>query len=173
MRNLPFHTSTGSSLSLSEAIAKSFLTIEKAIDIIDLINKKQTVKEIVLNLRSLRNVYLSKRIVADLSKNVRMKYFSNNFFSASVLSLMDAEYVKKRKKFSQNFINLVIKWIDDIFTCSCKDKPYCECGRLNLEEIILELRTEQKFSIDNIHQYLEEKYNILVFKYLTFIINLI
>ncbi len=152
---------------LGQAIAKSFLNIEKAIDIIDVIkNKKQTIREIVLNLRSLRNVYLSKSVVADLSKNVRMKYFSNNFFSASVLSLMDAEYVKKRKKFSQTFINLVIKWIDDIFTCSCKDKPYCakECGRLNLEQIILKLRTEDKFSIGDIHQYLEEKYSLLIFK---------
>lgn len=150
---------------LGQAIAKSFLTIEKSIEIIDLIqNKKQTIKEIVLNLRSLKNVYLSKTVVANLSINVNMKYFSNNFFSASVLKLMDAEYVKKRKKFSQSFINLILKWINDIFTCSCKDNPYCECGRLNLEVIILKLRTEQKFSIEEIHQYLEENYSILIFK---------
>ncbi|MBN1214857.1 MAG: DEAD/DEAH box helicase [Candidatus Lokiarchaeota archaeon] len=150
---------------LGNAIAKSFITIEKSIEIINMIKKRTySIKEIVLNLKSLRNIYMSKSTVADLSKNVNMKYFSNNFFSASILSLMDAEYVKKRKKFSQEFINLVIKWTNDIFICSCKDKPYCECGRLNLEKIILELRTIDNFSIQEIHNYLEENYSILIFK---------
>ncbi|MBY9006820.1 MAG: DEAD/DEAH box helicase [Candidatus Lokiarchaeota archaeon] len=153
------------STKLGNAITKSFLTIEQGIEIIDMIKKKKhTLKEIVLNLRSLRNVYLSKKIAADLSRNVNMKYFSNNFFSASVLSLMDAEYVKKRKKFSQEFINLIIKWINDIFTCSCKDNPYCGCGILNLEKIILDLRTIDNFSIEEIYEYLDENYSILIFK---------
>jgi helicase len=150
---------------LARAIAKSFLTIEQSFEIIDLIkNQKQSIKNIVLNLKPLKNVYLSRAVVADLSKNVNMKYFSNNFFSSSVLSLMDAEYVKKRKKFSQDFIELVLKWINDLFNCSCKDSPYCECGRLNLESIILDLRTEQGLSVDQIHEYLREYYEILVFK---------
>ncbi|TXT56247.1 MAG: putative ski2-type helicase [Promethearchaeota archaeon] len=150
---------------LGRAVAKSFLTIEQSFEVIDLIKSKhKSIQEIVLNLRPLKNVYLSKSVVADLAKNVNMKYFSNNFFSSSVVSLMDAEYVKKRKKFSQNFIDLVLKWIRDIFNCKCKDNPYCECGRLNLEKIILELRTEDGFSIEQIHEYLEEYYKILVFK---------
>ncbi len=150
---------------LARAIAKSFLTIEQSFEIINLIrHQKQSIKQIVLNLRPLKNVYLSRAVVADLSKNVNMKYFSNNFFSSSVLSLMDAEYIKKRKKFSREFIDLVLKWINDIFNCSCKDSPYCECGRLNLESFILNLRIEQGFSVDQIHEYLKEYYEILVFK---------
>ena len=65
-----------------------------------------------------------------------MKYFSNNFFSASVLSLMDANYIKKRKKFSRDFIDYIIKWTTELFTCDCKEKPYCNCGRVNLENLI-------------------------------------
>ncbi|MBD3194868.1 MAG: DEAD/DEAH box helicase [Candidatus Lokiarchaeota archaeon] len=150
---------------LGRAIAKSFFTVEKSFDVIQMIkNKSQSIKEIVLNIRPLRNVYLSKSVVADLSKNVNMKYFSNNFFSASVLSLMDAEYVKKRKKFSRGFIDLILKWINDIFICSCKENPYCECGRLNLEKIILDLRIEDKMSVDEIYQFLEDEYQILIFK---------
>ena len=93
-----------------------------------------------------------------------MRYFSNNFFSSSVLSLMNAEYVKKKKRYSRQFIDLVLKWIKDIFNCTCEENPYCECGRINLEEIILDLRTEQKLSVEAIHDYLKEYYSIVVFK---------
>ncbi|MHA1670654.1 MAG: DEAD/DEAH box helicase [Promethearchaeota archaeon] len=150
---------------LGIAIAKSFLTIEQGLDLINkLKNKRESLIDIVLNLKPLKNVYLSKKIVADLSRNVNMKYFSNNFFSNSVLSLMNAEYVKKRKKFSDSFIKLITKWTSEFFNCSCKDNPYCECGRLNLERIILNLRTENQLSIDGISDYLMEEFSIQVFK---------
>ncbi len=150
---------------LGRAIARSFLTIEKCLEIIDSIkNKEQRLREIVLNLKPLKNVYLSRDVVAELSKNVNMKYFSNNFFSSSVLSLMDAEYVKKKKRYSRGFIDLVLKWIKDIFNCSCEENPYCECGRTNLEEIILNLRVEQGLSVESIHDYLKDYYSVVVFK---------
>ena len=83
---------------LGQSIAKSFLTVEKSLEIIDLLrNKNRKIIDIVLELKALRNVYLTKKVVADLSKHRAAKYASNNFFSASVLSLMDANYVKKRK----------------------------------------------------------------------------
>jgi helicase len=150
---------------LGTAIAKSFLTVEKSFDIIHMIKKKtHSIKEIVLELKPLKNVYLSKAVVADLSKNVNMKYFSNNFFSSSVLSLMDANYIKKRSKFSREFINLVLRWINDIFNCKCEENPYCDCGRLNLEKKILELRINEGMSVNEIHDYLEGYYQILIFK---------
>ncbi|MGV9203333.1 MAG: DEAD/DEAH box helicase [Promethearchaeia archaeon] len=150
---------------IGKSIAKSFLTIRESLDIIDLIRDgKKTILEISLELKPLKNVYLSKGMVANLAKNVNMKYMSNNFFSASVLNLMNAKYVKKRKKFSRSFIKFVTRWMNDIFTCECEDKPFCDCGRINLERIILELRTEDKFSIQDIHMYLHEKYNLTVFK---------
>jgi len=150
---------------LGRAIAKSFLTVDKSLDIINSLKKKtKKVIDIVLELKPLKNVYLSKTVVADLSKNINMKYFSNNFFSASVLSLMDAEYVKKRKKFSQKFIDYIIKWTKEIFNCKCSDNPYCECGRLNLEKIIFRLRTEEGLSIKEISEFLELEFKILVFK---------
>ncbi len=66
-----------------------------------------------------------------------------SIFSARSLSIMDANYVKKRKTFSSEFIEYIIKWTREIFNCDCKDSPYCECGRLNLERIILKLRIEE------------------------------
>jgi helicase len=150
---------------LGTAIAKSFLTVEQSFDIIHMIKKKtHSIKEIVLELKPLKNVYLSKAVVADLSKNVNMKYFSNNFFSSSVLSLMDANYIKKRSKFSREFISLVLRWINDIFNCKCEENPYCDCGRLHLEKKILELRINEGMTVNEIHDYLEGYYQILIFK---------
>ena len=151
---------------LGQAVAKSFLTIEKSLEVIEKLNNRKidNVIDLALNLKPIKNVYLSKKIVAELSKNINMKYFSNNFFSASVLSLMNAEYVKKKKSFSREFINFIMKWINDIFNCDCEDNPYCDCGRLNLEKIMFQLRVDDKFSIEIIHQYLEEVYKIVIFK---------
>ncbi len=151
--------------NLGRSIAKSFLTIAQSLEIMEFIrNKAKKIIDIALNLKELKNVYISKSIVADLSKNVSMKYFSNNFFSASVLTLMNAEYVRKRKTFSRDFIDIITKWTRDIFNCNCNDNPYCECGRLNLERLILTLRIEDKLSIEQISNYLEMEYKVIVFK---------
>jgi helicase len=150
---------------LGSAIANSFLSVDESLEIIKkLKNKLYTPLDIALELEFLRNVYLSKNLVADLSRNVNMKYFSNNLFSASVLSLMNADYVKKRKTFSRDFIDIIMKLTSDIFNCSCKDNPYCDCGRLNLEKIILDLRVKENMTIEEISNYLIEEYKILVFK---------
>ena len=150
---------------LGQSVAKSFLTVETSLSIIEELKKKEKkIIEIVLNLKSLRNVYLTKKVVADLSKHRPAKYSSNNFFSASVLSLMDANYIKKRKTFSDDFIKYVVKWTNEIFNCDCKDNPYCDCGRLNLEKIILNLRIENNFSIKEITEYLENELEIMIYK---------
>jgi len=151
---------------LGRSIAKSFLTIDQCLEIMETIKKKEKkLIEIVLNLKPIKNVYLSKKVVADLAKNVNMKYFSNNLFSASVLSLMNADNVKKKRgNYSRDFIEFITKWIADIFNCKCKDNPYCDCGRLNLEKLILSLRIDENFSINEIRNYLEEEYKILTFK---------
>ena len=150
---------------LGKAIANSFLSVNESLEIIEKIqNKIKSPLDIALDLEVLRNVYLSKNIVADLSKNVNMKYFSNNLFSASVLSLMNAEYVKKRKAFSRDFIEFIMKLTNEIFNCNCKDNPYCDCGRLNLEKLILDLRINHNMTIEEISRYLMKEYKIMVFK---------
>ncbi|MFX1279448.1 MAG: DEAD/DEAH box helicase [Promethearchaeota archaeon] len=150
---------------LGQAIAKSFLTIDECLEIVEnLKDKEKSVIEVALDLKPIKNVYLAKGIVADLSKNVNMRYRSNNLFSGSVLSLMNAEYVRKRKTFSQEFIDFVSKWITDIFRCTCKDSPYCDCGRLNLEKMIIDLRINQKLTIEQICDYFEKEYKIIIHK---------
>lgn len=151
---------------LGQSIAKSFLSINEGLEIIEILQNQEikSILQLALDLKPIKNVYLSKKIVAELSKNVRMKYFSNNFFSASA-RMMNAEYVKKKRgNFSREFIELVLKWNNKIFNCSCKDNPYCDCGRINLERIIFDLRFKKKSSISQISQYLEQKYELLVFK---------
>ncbi len=153
------------STQLGQAITKSFLKIEYCLEIIEIIKKNEkSINEIALEIKPIKNVYLAKKVVADLAKNVSMKYLSNNLFSASVLSLMNADYVKKRKTFSNEFIEFITKLTGDIFNCNCKDNPYCDCGRLRLEKIILNLRINENLSIEGISSYLNDKYKIIVFK---------
>ena len=153
------------STQLGQAIARSFLKIEHCLEIIEIIKKNEkSINEIVLEIKPIKNVYLARKVVADLAKNVSMKYLSNNLFSASVLSLMNADYVKKRKTFSNEFIEFITKLTGDIFNCNCKDNPYCDCGRLRLEKIILYLRINENLSIEGISSYLNDEYNIIVFK---------
>lgn len=153
------------STQLGQAIAKSFLKIDQCLEIIEIIKKNEkSINEIALEIKPIKNVYLATKIVADFAKNVRMKYLSNNLFSASVLSLMNADYVKKRKTFSNEFIEFITKLTGDIFNCNCKDNPYCDCGRLKLEKIILNLRTNKNLSIKGISSYLNDEYKIIVFK---------
>ncbi|MFX1385934.1 MAG: DEAD/DEAH box helicase [Promethearchaeota archaeon] len=150
---------------LGKAIANSFLSVNESLEIIEKLKfNLQKPIDLALELNFIRNVYLSKNVVADLTKNVNMKYFSNNLFSASVLSLMNAEYVRKRKTFSRDFIDFIMKLTNEIFNCSCKDNPYCDCGRLNLEKLILNLRIKENMTIEEISRYLMEEYKILVFK---------
>ncbi len=150
---------------LGRSIAKSFLTVEKSLEIVELLkNKKSKIMDIVLELKALKNVYLTNKIVADLSKHRAAKYTSNNFFSASVSSFLMADNLKKRKSFSRELTDFFINWTNDIFNCNCKDNPYCDCGRLNLERIIFSLRTDENFEISEISEYLSKKYGLLVFK---------
>jgi len=150
---------------LGKAIANSFLSVNDSLEIINKLKYKlQKPIDIALELNILRNVYLSKKVVADLSINANMKYFSNNLFSASVLSLMNAEYVRKRKTFSRDFIDYIMKLTTDIFNCNCNDNPYCDCGRLNLVKLILNLRVTENMTIEEISNYLSEQYKIAVFK---------
>ncbi|MFX1290544.1 MAG: DEAD/DEAH box helicase [Promethearchaeota archaeon] len=153
------------STHLGQAIAKSFLSVEQCLEIAAILkNKKKSVISIALDLKPIKNLYLSKGIVADLAKNVNMRYLSNNLFSGSVLSLMNADYVRKRKTFSKEFVEFISKWVSDIFNCSCKDSPYCDCGRLNLEKMILNLRIKHRLTIEEICNYFSEEYKIIIHK---------
>ncbi|MHA2180260.1 MAG: DUF5814 domain-containing protein, partial [Promethearchaeota archaeon] len=153
------------STRLGQAIAKSFLTTDQCLDIIEALRKKdKTILDISLELKPIKNVYLSKGIAADLAKNVNLKYLSNNLFSGSVLALMNAEYVKKRKSFSREFIEFISKWVSEIFNCKCNDNPYCDCGRINVEKMILNSRIKFNLSIEEICRDFEDNYKIKIFR---------
>lgn len=153
------------STRLGKAFAKSFLTVERCMEIVEKVkNEEIPVIEIALDLEPIKNVYLSKGIVADLAKNVNMRYRSNNLFSGSVLSLMHADHIRMRKAFSQDNILTISKWINDIFNCNCRDSPYCDCGRLNLEKMILNSRVKNNLTIEEISSYFSEEYKIIIHK---------
>ncbi|KKN19245.1 hypothetical protein LCGC14_0947700 [marine sediment metagenome] len=61
-------------------------------------------------------------------------------------------------------MDFIVKWTNDIFNCSCKDNPYCDCGRVNLEKLILNLRVKDDMLIEEISNYLNNEYKIKIHK---------
>jgi helicase len=58
----------------------------------------------------------------------------------------------------------LLDWTQDIFTCSCEDNPYCECGRKKIQETMLILRLEGLKNVNEIRQYFMDNYQIQIFR---------
>lgn len=151
---------------LGIAISKAFLTIDKVLDIKDqLFKEKIPIETIALNLEPIRNVYVSNKIVSEVSKNINAKYVSNQLFSGTILSILESRNINKRKNFPKFLIEILTKWTNSIFLeCECKESPYCECGKNNLQNLIFSWRVEKKFTIDEIFSHLLENFEILIYR---------
>lgn len=150
---------------LGTAISTSFLTINEALLIKDQIFiEKIPLETVALNLEPLKNVYVSNKIVSEVSKSLNAKYVSNQLFSGTILSIMESRNYKKRKSFPKFLIDILTNWIKILFNCECKDAPYCDCGLNNLQNLILSLRIDKKYSIDDIYYYLLKEFEIIIYR---------
>ncbi len=151
---------------LGSAISKSFLTINEVLNIKNQIFKEKIPIEIIaLNLEPIKNVYVSNKVVTEISKNISAKYISNQLFSGTILSIMESRNIKKRRDLPRFLVELLTNWTRVLFLdCNCDDRPYCDCGRLNLQKLIFSLRIEENFSIDEIYSYLLKDFEILIYR---------
>ena len=150
---------------LGTAISTSFLTINEALLIKDQIFiEKIPLVTITLNLEPLKNVYVSNKIVSEVSKSINAKYVSNQLFSGTILSIMESRNYKRRKSFPKFLIDILTNWIKILFNCECKDAPYCDCGLNNLQSLIFSLRIDKKYSIDDIYYYLLKEFEIIIYR---------
>ena len=58
--------------------------------------------------------------------------------------------------------DLLILWTSEIFNCGCKDSPYCNCGRKNIEKKIISLRLEGYYP-NEIMKWLESEWYLKIF----------
>jgi len=124
------------SLKIAIKIRKSLITpVSEEIPAPDMI-------ELAQSLDTFNNVYVTNRILSELSIKQNHQVKSNNLFSSSVLSMVGSEHLgkKKRTHLSRRLFSVIIRWSEDIFNCVCKDKPYCDCGKDSIERILIDYR---------------------------------
>ncbi len=153
-----------------KSVAESFFSLENALKIRDTLLQPISLEmpapnilKLAQSLHQFNNVYVTNRMLAELSlKNERVMR-SNNLFSNSVLSMIKAEHLgKKTTHINRRVLNTILKWTQEIFNCTCSDKPYCDCGRKQVENIIVTLRTDS-LTLSEIIEELREEYEIKIF----------
>ena len=77
--------------------------------------------------------------------------------------LFRSQHLGKKAHVSRRVFNVLRAWSEDIFNCVCKDHPYCECGRANVERIIIENRLVG-MSINELISGLADEYEIQTFR---------
>ncbi len=173
-----------STTRFGKAVAESFFSLKTAIKIRESLitpvseeNPAPDMLELAQSLETFNNVYVTNRILSELSLKGNQQVKSNNLFSSSVLSMVNSEHLgkKKRTHISRRLYSVIIRWSEDIFNCICKDKPYCDCGKKTIERFIVDYRLSG-LSVSEIVLELVEEYEIKMFKgdiidYLESIIN--
>lgn len=154
-----------------KAVAESFISLSQAIQIRKELTKPVTEENpapdmliLAQNLNQFLNVYVTNRMLAELSLKSERQSRSNNLFSNSVLSMISADYMgkKQRGRINRRVYETILRWIEDIFNCTCEDSPYCDCGRKNVEGFIFDYRLSG-LSINEIIQAFKDEFEIKIF----------
>ncbi len=154
-----------------KAVAESFFSLKNAIKIRETLiapvseeNPAPDMLDLAQSLETFNNVYVTNRLLSELSLKQNHQVKSNNLFSSSVLSMIGSEHLgkKKRAHLSRRLFTVIIRWSEDIFNCTCKDKPYCDCGKKSIERILVDYRLSG-LSVTEIVLELAEEYEIKIF----------
>ncbi|MHA2002170.1 MAG: DEAD/DEAH box helicase [Promethearchaeota archaeon] len=154
-----------------EAVAESFFKLSQTIEIkkalqriVDEDNPAPDMLMIAQSLQSFTNVYVTNRILSELSLKNQKPLRSNNLFSSAVLSMIGSEHLGKKHKvkIKRRVFDIILTWSENIFNCNCEDRPYCDCGKRNVEGFIFDYRLSG-LSISEIVQTLRDEFEIKVF----------
>jgi len=119
--------------------------------------------DLAIAINSFNNFYISNALINEIKSITGKTKTSTLLFSNQVLSLLHAETFDYKRKLPKFIKNLLLKWTQDLFTCSCSDNPYCECGRKTIQEKMIQLRLDGN-TIDEIRKYFMDTYQIQVFR---------
>ncbi len=160
--------------ALGRAMALSFLTVDRCLGILGELReigalekpweRELALKELVVELNPLKNVYLTNRVVKELARQQRRgkEKTSNHFFSQAGKAFLDANSVSHKKRLKGWLLQVYLKWVQDLFTCECSNKPDCNCGRRNLEVNLLERKLAGK-NLDQIDRQIRDDYEIMLY----------
>ncbi len=122
------------------AVSVSFLNYHDS-DYIKKNLKSTKPMDIALSLEPFESAYMSNRINRRLSKILNINLSSRLFADSAMDILSSADTISKlEESLREPLINLQI----DFFSCTCKDRPFCNCAQKELSRKILKMRLMKK-----------------------------
>lgn len=130
---------------LGKATSVSFLAPAYALRILQDI-KRQKRKgfdqnfaiRLAAKMESYGSAHLSSRLQAEIER-VLKTHISTNLFSGTVLDLYLGTGWGERRP-TKRILDTFSTWTQELFTCNCKDKPFCNCGETEFSSKIIKLR---------------------------------
>ena len=130
--------------SYGRAVSVSFLHYEDGEYIKKNLARKNPL-EVVFNLEPFESAYLSTRLIAHLSKVLKINV-SSRLFADSTLDILSSSdnLVKLDPAFQEKIVNLQMEF----FTCKCKERPFCTCFQEELSHRIIKYRLNKKDPVE-------------------------
>ncbi len=152
---------------LGKAVSLSFLSPAYALRLVQEIERKRMKgyeKEFALTLaikiQPFRSAHLAPRVHGDIERILRATV-STNIFSGAILDLYTGNSWG-RKSPSKLVIDTFSNWAQNIFTCNCTDKPFCDCGEIAFSKIIVDYR-QKGYSPTRIASKIRKEYDIMTY----------
>lgn len=145
--------------SLGRAGALSFLTVDE----VDFVQKRLPRTEpldIAVLMEPFEGIHLAPYLMGFLEKALKTRV-SSRLFSSNVLELLDSASVRVGK-LDKQALNILVRWTQLFFNCEHKDKPYCDCGLVNVNKLLVQLRLEG-YTPEAISNEIQRSYGLYAF----------
>ena len=152
---------------LGKAVSLSFLSPAYAIRIVREIQRKKFkhyeedfALTLAIKIQPFRSAHLVPRVHGDIERILKST-ISTNIFSGVILDLYTGNGWGRNSP-SKLVIDTFGKWAQNIFTCNCADKPFCNCGEIEFSKIIVAYR-QMGYSPSRISDEIRKEHNILTY----------
>ena len=144
---------------LGSAGAMSFLTVKEISFVLKNINELNPI-EIAILMDPFENIHLSPYLIGFLEKTLKTRV-PTRLFTSSALELLDQASVKVQK-LDKVAVELLVAWNKYFFNCECEDSPYCNHGLINVNKLLISLRTKRG-SPEAIARIIDKDYGLYAF----------
>lgn len=152
---------------LGKAVSLSFLSPAYALRLVQEIERKKSrsfeedfALTLAIKIQPFRSAHLVPRVHGDIERTLKTN-ISTNIFSGAILDLYSGHGWGRRSP-TKLIIDTFAIWTKEFFTCKCVDRPFCNCGEVNLSKKLVELR-KLGYSPIRISSEFRKNYNIQLY----------
>ena len=153
--------------NLGKAVSLSFLSPAYALRLVQEIERKKSkgfeedfALTLAIKIQPFRSAHLVPRVHGDIERTLKTN-ISTNIFSGAILDLYSGHGWGRRSP-TKLIIDTFAIWTKEFFTCKCADRPFCDCGEVNLSKKLVELR-KLSYSPIRISSEFRKNYNIQLY----------